>query len=43
VKTADVAPEIVAGRTFLPARYVAEAFGAAVVWDAAANTVSIQK
>jgi len=43
VKTADVAPEIVAGRTFLPARYVAEAFGAAVVWDAAANTVTIQK
>ena len=32
-KTADVAPVIVDSRTFLPARYVAEAFGAAVGWD----------
>ena len=42
-KTADVAPEIVNSRTFLPARYVAEAFGAAVGWDAAAYIVTIQR
>jgi len=42
-KTADVAPEIVNSRTFLPARFVAEAFGAAVGWDAAASVVTIQR
>jgi len=42
-KTADVAPLIVESRTFLPARYVAEAFGAAVVWDANTQTVQIQR
>lgn len=42
-KTADVAPEIVNDRTMLPARFVAEAFGAVVGWDAATQTVLIQK
>ncbi|NLB53924.1 MAG: copper amine oxidase N-terminal domain-containing protein [Syntrophomonadaceae bacterium] len=42
-KTADVAPVIVDSRTFLPARYVAEAFGAAVVWEETTQTVRIQK
>lgn len=42
-KTADVAPEITNNRTMLPARYVAEAFGAVVGWDQATKTVLIQK
>ena len=42
-KTADVAPEIVDSRTFLPARYVAEAFGAAVSWNEGTQTVLIQR
>lgn len=42
-KTAEVAPEIVNDRTMLPARYVAEAFGATVGWDAATGTVLIQQ
>jgi len=43
VKYMDVAPEIVEpGRTMLPARWVAEAFGAAVGWDPATQTVLIQ-
>jgi hypothetical protein len=41
--TADVAPEIANDRTMLPARFVAEAFGAVVGWDAATRTVLIQK
>ncbi len=41
--TADVAPEISSDRTMLPARFVAEAFGAVVGWDAATRTVLIQK
>jgi hypothetical protein len=41
--TADVAPEISNDRTMLPARFVAEAFGAVVGWDAATQTVLIQK
>lgn len=40
---ADVAPEIVNDRTMLPARFVAEAFGAVVGWDATTQTVLIQK
>jgi hypothetical protein len=40
-KTMDVAPEIVNDRSFLPARFVAEAFGAQVGWDAATQTVII--
>ncbi len=31
--TMEVVPEIVGGRTMLPGRYVAEAFGALVSWD----------
>ncbi len=42
-KTADVAPEIVNDRTMLPARFVAEAFGAIVGWDPATQTVLIQQ
>lgn len=38
---ADVAPEITNDRTMLPARYVAEAFGALVGWDAATQTVIV--
>jgi hypothetical protein len=41
--TADVAPEIVNDRSFLPARFVAEAFGAQVGWDAGLQTVLIQR
>jgi FKBP-type peptidyl-prolyl cis-trans isomerase len=40
-QTMDVAPVIIDGRTFLPARYVAEALGCQVTWDAASQTVSI--
>ncbi len=39
--TADVAPEIVNDRSFLPARFAAEAFGAQVGWDEATQTVII--
>lgn len=42
-KTADVAPEITNSRTMLPARFVAEAFGAQVGWDAGTQTVLIQQ
>jgi len=42
-KTMDVAPEINNGRTMLPARYVAEGFGATVGWDASSRTVLIQQ
>ncbi len=38
----DVAPEISNGRTMLPARYVAEAFGATVTWNAATKAVGIE-
>ena len=40
---ADVAPEIANSRTMLPARFVAEAFGGIVGWDASTGTVLIQK
>jgi len=39
--TMDVAPEIVNDRSFLPARFVAEAFGAQVGWNAGSQTVTI--
>jgi len=32
---------VIEGRTFVPARYVAEAFGATVSWNAAIKTVYI--
>lgn len=41
IKTNDVAPKLVNGRTMLPARFVAENLGAKVVWDAAENKVTI--
>jgi hypothetical protein len=37
----DAAPLLVNGRTFLPARDIAEALGYTVEWDAAAQTVNI--
>jgi len=39
--TMDVAPSITDGRTMLPARWVAEAFGATVEWNGATQTVLI--
>lgn len=39
----DVAPVVKEGRTMLPARFVLEALGAAVVWDAAAQKVTVTK
>jgi FKBP-type peptidyl-prolyl cis-trans isomerase len=40
-QTMDVAPVIIGGKTFLPARYVAEALGCQVTWDTTSQTVSI--
>ena len=40
-KTMDVAPVIKDGRTLVPARFVAEAFGCSVDWDGNTNTVII--
>ena len=37
----DAAPEIVKGRTMVPARWIAVAFGADVSWDAAARAVTV--
>jgi len=39
----DVAPVLRQGRTYLPARYVAESFGFRVDWDQAAQAVIITK
>jgi hypothetical protein len=39
--TMDVKPQLVDGRTMVPAKYVAEALGAAVTWDSATNSVVI--
>ncbi|MGI9951459.1 copper amine oxidase N-terminal domain-containing protein [Moorellaceae bacterium AZ2] len=36
-----VAPEIVSGRTMLPFRFIAQAFGASVSWDEASQTVTM--
>ena len=41
-KGMDVAPYIKDGRTMLPIRYVAEALGMSVTWDAKTRTVIIQ-
>jgi len=38
----DVMPQIVDGRIMLPARWIAEAFGAEVYWNAEENSVIIQ-
>jgi len=37
----DVPPRIINGRTMVPLRFVAEALGANVLWDAATNAVNI--
>ncbi len=37
----DAAPVITGGRTYLPARYVAEAMGYQVAWDASSGTVTL--
>jgi hypothetical protein len=37
----EVAPRIVAGHTFVPVRFVGEAFGSQVSWTAATRTVVI--
>lgn len=42
IKTMDTAPVIVSGRTYLPARYVAEFFGYTVEWDANSHTVIVK-
>jgi hypothetical protein len=39
----DIAPIIVNGRTYLPARYVAEAFGCNVSWNAVAQKVTVSR
>ena len=39
--TLDVPPQIVGGRTLVPARAVAESFGAQVGWDVTTRTVAI--
>jgi hypothetical protein len=38
----DVAPLVRNGRTYLPARYVAEAFGRTVTWDQASQMMTIE-
>jgi hypothetical protein len=40
--TLDVAPAIVAGRTFVPLRVISETLGAAVMWHADTRAVSIE-
>jgi len=40
-KQMDTEALLIEGRTFVPARYVAEAFGATVSWNAAIKTVYI--
>ena len=41
-KTMSTPAEGKAGRTFVPVRFVAEAFGAAVAWDQQTNVVSVE-
>ena len=41
VKTMDTAAQVQNGRTLVPARFVAEAFGCEVAWNAATRTVTI--
>ncbi len=38
----DAAPKLVNGRTMVPVRFVSEALGAAVRWNASTNTVAIK-
>jgi YVTN family beta-propeller protein len=37
----DTAPVIINGRTYFPIRYIAEAFGYTVSWDASSQTVTV--
>jgi hypothetical protein len=39
--TMDVAPEIIAGRTFLPISWIAQALGFNATWDAVTQTVTL--
>ncbi|MHB8107250.1 MAG: copper amine oxidase N-terminal domain-containing protein [Candidatus Cryosericum sp.] len=39
--TVDAPPEIVAGRTFVPIRFIAETFGSTVAWIPATKTITI--
>ena len=39
--TCDIPPQIIGGRTLVPARYVAEPLGATVEWDGTRNAVVI--
>lgn len=41
VRTMDVAPMLIGGRTLVPVRFVAEAFDCDVDWDGENNTVNI--
>jgi hypothetical protein len=41
--TMDVAPLIRNGRTYLPASYVAQAFGYTVAWNAGSQTVTVSQ
>jgi hypothetical protein len=38
----EAPPRIVVGRTFVPVRFVAQAFGAGVTWNATTRTATIQ-
>ncbi len=42
-QTLDVEPVIYKGRTYIPARFVSQAFGKKVVWDQASNSVMIRE
>jgi DNA-binding beta-propeller fold protein YncE len=39
----DTAPVIINGRTYFPIRYIAEAFGYTVSWDASSQTVTVSQ
>ena len=43
IKTMDVAPEIINGRTMVPVRFISEALGEEVGWDADTRTVIVGK
>lgn len=40
--TLEAAPRIISSRTFVPLRFIAEAFGAEVTWNASTRTATIQ-
>lgn len=41
INTLQVPPKIVNGRTFVPLRFISEAFGAEVLWDGTTKTITI--